>query len=225
MRRYVPLLIAGAALIGAACRDTVAPARSQEASDLSYLGDRSFASSIALYDVSAAVEKKFWIQPAGNTERLGEFSIKFDANAVCDPVTSGYGSAYWRKSCTPLGQPIEITARIFRSGDKSFLEFKPDIRFNPDVDVVVSATRKEIIGHRLTLRMILKYGIWYTKELDGTRLFVDEAWGDPELITHFNTLTGRVWREIRHFSGIVIHVGSCTDEPEAEGCGGVGQEN
>lgn len=216
MRRFVPLLIAGSALIAAACRDAVAPTRSEETTTIAAFGGgpNSFAALVGPSVDANGTSVTFDILPGGNTAQVGEFRIAFDANAVCDPATSGYGPLYWKQSCTPLGAPITITAHVFSKDGRNYAEFSPDIRFNPAVNVEISTIRKDIIGRSLTLTMILKYGIWYTTRVGDTRYFIDEYFYDPTLLMHFNTTTGRVWRKIRHFSGVVIRTGYCEEFPD-----------
>jgi hypothetical protein len=219
LRRYVPILIAGGALIAAACVDTASP--TPEATSFTRLSDRSFSILAGAEDANAQTQT-FVIEREGNTVRVGEFTLRFDPDAVC-ALDSGYGDDFWQQHCAPLGHDLEITATIFTANDRSYVEFSPDIRFNPDRDVTISVVRTEIIGVHLTKKEQLDYDLWYTKRVGNTRLFVDESWRDPELLTQFNTETGRVWREIRHFSGIVIHVGYCTDNPDDASCAGGNQ--
>lgn len=218
MRRYIPVVIAGLALAVAACSDTTAP--TNEPTSFTNLGDQSYSIVVGPLDEVNAVTANFDIPAAGGVVRVGEFTLSFDANTVCDPATSGYGTAFWKKSCQTLNSDFPITARFFKADGKSHVEFKPDIRFDPTKNVTISVVRTEVVGKRLTLPLILKYGLWYWTQLGDTRFFVDEAFYDRELRTHFDTQSGRVWRKIRHFSGIVVHVGTCTEYPSAPECGG-----
>lgn len=209
------------ALIVASCRDTVSPAG--EATTFTPLGDRSYSIRVGLIDDDNALTEKFVIEPGGTKVRVGEFTLKFDPDAVC-ALDSGYGEGVWKNHCEPLGRDIEITAKLFVSGVQSFVEFSPDIRFNPDRDVTVSVMRPEIIGVRLDKKKRQEYDMWYTKRIGNARLFIDESWRDPDLRTRFNTETGRVWRKIQHFSGFVIHVGYCSENPNDLSCAGGGQQ-
>jgi hypothetical protein len=222
MRRYVPVVIAGLALFAAACRDTAAPAN--EPTALTNLGDQSYSIVVGPSNDANSQSLAFEIPAGGGFKRVGEFLLQFDANSVCDPATSGYGTEYWKKDCQTLSSDFPITARFFTSDGKSHVEFKPDIRFHPAKNVTISVIRKEIVGKRLTLPLVLKYGIWYWTQVGDTRFFIDEAFYDRELRTKFDTESGRVWRRIRHFSGIVIHVGYCTEYPDDPSCAGGGME-
>jgi hypothetical protein len=195
------------ALIVASCRDNVSP--SGEPTELQRLGDQSF-SIRALPDDGNVVTQTFVIEREGNVVRLGEFTLSFGPDAVC-ALDSGYGEGFWRQPCAPIGEDFEVTAKLFVSDGRSFIEFAPDIRFNPAQSVTIAVVRPEIIGEHLNKRKQRQYDVWYTKRIGRTRLFVDESWRDPRLQTHFNTTTGLVWRRIEHFSGFVIHTGTCTD--------------
>jgi hypothetical protein len=220
MRRYVPLLIAGSALSAAACRDSVAPTRSEAPTTIASLGGgpNSIAALVGRSEDANSQDVRFTIRADGNTVKVGEFTLVFDANAVCNPETSGYGPAYWQQPCTPLGKDFVINARVFTAAGQSFVEFHPDIRFNPAVDVEISTVRRDIVGEPLSLQLIMKYGIWYTTKVGDTRFYVDEAFYDPTVATHFDTTTGKVWRSMRHFSGVVIRTGYCAEFPAAPEC-------
>jgi hypothetical protein len=221
MRRYVPLLVAGVALIATACRDSVAPIN--QATEFESLGDRSYSLLSDPVNDANAQTTTFIIEAEGNTVRVGEFTLSFGPNAVCDS-DSGYGEAFWRLPCESLGEDIQITAKVFTSGGKSYVSFYPDIRFNPEVNVYIAVSRPEIIGQRLTRKERRDYDIWYSRRVGRSTLFIDEAWNDPELATHFNTRTGSIWREIRHFSNWLTRVGMCTDNPTDAACSSGGMQ-
>lgn len=221
MRRYVPLLVAGSALVVAGCRDAIAPTRSETPeTQIALVGDQSFSSIIGATDGAGALPITFEIGPGAGSARIGQFTLEYGANAVCDPETSGYGPNFFKKSCTPLGKSITITAKFWTEGGRHYTDFSPDIRFNPATDVTVSVSLPEIIGKRLKRHEMLKYGIFYVRQIGNTRLFIDEAWGDPDLRTHFDTNNGVVWRKVRHFSGYVIRWGYCEENPDDPECFG-----
>lgn len=215
VRRYVPILIGGMALIVASCRDSVSPPG--EATDFQRLGDRTFSIRSGVADDANAVTQTFVIERDGNVVRLGEFTLSFDPDAVC-ALDSGYGEGFWRQDCAPIGRDFEVTAKLFIADGRNYVEFSPDIRFNPDRNVTVGVMRPEIVGAHLNKKQQRQYDVWYTKRIGNSRLFVDESWRDPALRTHFNTSTGLVWRRIEHFSGYVIHVGYCTDNSMDPSC-------
>ncbi|MEX2154993.1 MAG: hypothetical protein WD825_16740 [Gemmatimonadaceae bacterium] len=215
IRRYVPVLIGGMALIAAGCRDMVAPASGPTA--LVRLGDRSYSALVSDNEGADAVEVLFDIPAAGGSVRVGEFTVTFDANSVCDPSTSGYGPELWLSDCQTLDTDFPIRARFFTADGKSHVEFLPDIRFHPERNVTVTVVRPEVIAVDST-QALDAFEVWYTVRIEDTRYFIDEAWYDPSLVTQVNTETGQVRRRVRHFSGIVIHVGYCTDFPDDPAC-------
>lgn len=216
MRRYVPLLIAGIALIVSGCRDTVAPPSSEPLATLVPVEDLSFSRIVSRTEGAGATEIKFTFSRAAGSAQIGEFSLTWEANAVCERDNSGYGWEFFRKACQAENEDIEMTARVWSEDGRTYVDFYPDIRFSPDKNVTLSVTRDEIIGRRLTRKLKLKYNIYYTHRIANTRYYIDEAWFDPEQQTHFNTSTGLVWREIRHFSGFVIRTGA-EDQSVASG--------
>lgn len=208
MRRYVPLLIAGIALIVSGCRDTMAPRSSEPLATLVPVKDLSFSSIVSSSEGSNAAEIKFSFSRAAGSAQLGEFTLSWEDNSVCERDNSGYGYAYFRLPCQAENDDVAMTARIWTEDGRTYVDFYPDIRFSPSKNVTLSVNRPEIVGRTLDLMAMLKYNIYYTYRLGDTRFFLDEAWFDPEQRTHFNTTTGSVWREIRHFSGFVIRTGN-----------------
>jgi hypothetical protein len=212
-RRFVPFLIAGTALIAAACRDsTVAPVATTPAATLTLLEDQSFSRLVARTDGSGAQTLNFTLTRAAGSVQLGEFKLAWQDNSVCDPATSGYGEAFWRKACAAAPADIPMTVELWNDGERTYAEFSPDIRFSPSKDVTLTVNRPQIVGRRVTPRLVRLWSILYTHQIGDTRYYVDEAWYDLEQRSHFNTITGDVWREIRHFSGFVIRTGVVSEE-------------
>jgi hypothetical protein len=219
MRRFVPLLIAGIALIVSGCRDTVAPPSSEPLATLVPVEDLSFSRIVSNADGANATEIRFTFSRAAGSTKLGEFKLTWEENSVCERDNSGYGWEFFRKACQAENEDIEMTAKIWTEDGRTYVDFYPDIRFSPDKNVMLSVVRDEIVGRRLNTRLKLKYNIYYTHRIGDTRYYIDEAWFDPEQRTHFNTTTGEVWREIRHFSGFVIRTGY-DEQPPVEPLGG-----
>lgn len=215
MRRYVPILIAGIALIVSGCRDTVAPPSAEPLATLVPVEDLSFSRIVSGTDGAAAVEFDFNFTRAAGSAQIGEFTLTWEENSVCERDSSGYGWAYFRKSCQAENEDVEMTARVWTDDGRTYVDFFPDIRFSPDKDVTLSVVRPEIVRRKLTKKLMLKYNIYYTHRIGDTRYYIDEAWFDPEQRTHFDTQTGLVWREIRHFSGFVIRTGYDETPPVA----------
>ena len=208
MRRYVPLLIAGIALIVSGCRDTVAPPSSEPLATLVPVKDMSFSSLVSLTEGANANEFHFTFTRDANSVQLGEFTLSWEANSVCERDNSGYGFEFFWKPCESENQDVEMTARVWTADGRTYVDFHPDIRFSPAKNVILNVFRPEIVNQSLTLLLKLKYNIYYTYRVGDTRYFIDEAWIDPEQRTRFNTQTGEVSREIRHFSGFVIRTGA-----------------
>lgn len=214
IRRFVPFLIAGSALIAAGCSEPVAPTPEASTTTLALLEDQSFSRIVTTTEGAGAQTLNFTLTRAAGSVQLGEFRLAWDANSVCDPLTSGYGAGYWEKPCSSVSSDIQMTVRVWEDNGRVYADFSPDIRFSPDKNVTLTANRPQIIGRKVTKKMVKDYSILYTHRVGNTRYFVDEAWYDPEQRTHFNTTTGDVWREIRHFSGFVIRTGvadECVD--------------
>lgn len=207
MRRYVPLLIAGVAMIAAACRDSIAPTRSGSVPHL-----QSFGAPVSHFEaVSSIVHTRsvtFTIDPAGGSVKIGDFSLDYPANAVCDPATSGYGPDFWDAPCETLSESITITATYWWADKSAYVDFSPDIRFAPEKEVFISTKR----GAKHQDDMEQRYTMWYFKTVGDTRYFIDEAAVDQSVKTQREFSSKRVWRRVKHFSGISLSSGMLCDE-------------
>ena len=211
MRRYLPLLIAGSALIAAACRDTVAPTHpTTAAATLAKLGGgpRSYAnlwdSTLAEADADTL---SFTINPEGGAFRIGDFRLEYEANSVCNPETSGYGAEYWQQSCETLSEPITIHAKFWFQNGKAYADFSPNIRFSPDKNVFLWLKRPFALQNS----EFVDYSIWYTTVVGDMRYMIDESSEDSSLGTVIDE-DGRVRRRVRHFSGYAISTGEPCDD-------------
>lgn len=211
MRRFVPLLIAGTALIAAACRDAVAPSRSTSAVVERLRGPAAMASIVS--SSPAGTSLTFQIDPRGGSVKIGGFRLDYDANAVCDPATSGYGPEYWLASCSTLTAPITMKATVWYTPDgEAMADFSPNIRFRPDAVVMLSVKRPKTQGRSLSSDEQKFWSVVYFKDVDGVRQSVDEAATDAELSTKFDSNYGLIWRRIRHFTGYYVRSGEPCDE-------------
>jgi hypothetical protein len=129
-------------------------------------------------------------------ERFGDHILTMPANVVCDPVTSGYGSAYFDAPCARSKEPIEVTATWAERGGRPVIHFSPDLRFAP--------SNSELQWVKLSLRdgrgvkPDLYYTIlWYDA---AAAKWVDESQADPTL--QARTVLGGllVTRRLKHFS-------------------------
>lgn len=225
MRRFVPLLIAGTALIAAACRDTVAPGDSAATSrPVAVIPSGAHVSSARVNRQAedAAGVIHFTLDPRGGAVRIGAFTLRYPRNAVCDPNRSGYGPDEWKKPCPALRRPIDMQAKFWTDeAGVAYADFSPDIRFDPSKTVLLSTSVPEIRGMTLTDVIRASYVISYTVSNGQERFFVDDGSTDPALATHFGTqrdgtASGFAWRRIYHFSGYYVRSGKACDSSDSE---------
>jgi hypothetical protein len=203
MRRFVPILLAGAALIAAACGESIAPKRSVDL--------HSFGAPVVYtqtWDPSTPTwTATFVMDPAGGRVTIGEFTLDYPANAVCNPATSGYGPTTWDRPCETLDSPVEFTARLWWQADGSvFIELSPDVRFAPDKEVTISITRP------WTDEELARRTLYYFKNIGTTTYVIDEAAVDEDVTTHYDAELNRLERRVKHFSGIVLNSGRIVEE-------------
>jgi len=227
LRRFVPLLIAGAALIAAACSESVAPTRPQVQSNLPTLTSfgNALVSSARANDraESKAETFTFRISQSGGMAKIGEFYLVYPARSVCDPDRSGYGPGEWDVDCPTLNRAVTIRAKFWVEDGRTHADFEPDIRFAPGKNVYLTAFVPEIRGREITDALKAQYGIFYSTRQGNTRYFIDEAVSDPSLATIFGErnglASGRLTRRVKHFSGYYVRSGRVCDESSAD-CGG-----
>ena len=204
MRRYVPILIAGAAFIAAACRETIAPTRS--------VGALTMGRAPVAYSYAAPVDIKtksetFTLDPEGGHVKVGDFTLDYPANAVCDPATSGYGEDTWELPCETLNEPITITATYWWVNKTAFVDFQPDIRFSPDKEVFIATKRGAKNADEFNA-----FTMYYFKQVGSTWYFYNDGEYDPTIATQRDFNAKRVWRRVKHFSGISLSSGALCDD-------------
>jgi hypothetical protein len=220
MRRYVPLLIAGAALIAAGCRDTIAPGATAKsavkavAPVVMYGGGRLV--SIQSNDSPDVVDTiPFVLSPEGGSVTIGNLTLNYPANAVCNPATSGYGDSTWFNDCETLTESIQMRARFWTQDGQAYAEFSPDIRFAPDKVVRLATGAAELRGATLTDSLMAQYQVLYMTTAGANRYLIDDAWHNPALATVFGIVdgkaTGNLSRRIYHFSGYYVRTGDMCD--------------
>jgi hypothetical protein len=210
MRRFVPPLVAGVVVIAAACSDSVAPTPSTSEPQLT-LASGSLAAAKKVRPPSTASVATFSIPAAGNIGspiRVGDFFLEFPANAVCNPLTSGYGKHFWDKPCETINYDFAITATYWWEKGEAYVEFYPDIRFDPTKRVEISSYRPALVGKT----GIGNYELWYWVRTLHGKARVDEARADQSVRSFFDPATGRVFRRVKHFSGISLSSGMLCDE-------------
>jgi hypothetical protein len=192
-------------MIAAACRDSIAPTRSGSVPRL-----ESFGAPVAYFTAVTPVQGQtvtFSIVPEGGRVKAGDYTLVFPERAVCDPATSGYGPATWDLPCETLNEPITITATTWRVGEASYVDFSPDIRFAPDKEVVISIKRKARDAEEFQSQTM-----YYFRTVGDYRYFLDEAAVDQTVETKHDYNGKRVWRRVKHFSGISIQLGQVCDD-------------
>ena len=96
MRRFTPLLVAGAALVAMACGDTTAPteatadAKSFAAGGYARKSNANPNGKGPKQDIPAGARQSFTIPAAGGDVEIGAFTVMFPPNAVCE-ARAGYG--------------------------------------------------------------------------------------------------------------------------------------
>ncbi len=130
---------------------------------------------------------------SGTTQRLDDHVIYIPAGAICDLATSGYGSDYWNKSCTPMRGSIVVTATVLRGLDGApYIDFQPAMRFAPNKEVTLFFRDTKEGSRDLTIKYCNNLGYC-----------VDESLNDP---SHEPFRGGRsiVGRRVKHLSGYVV---------------------
>ncbi len=147
------------------------------------------------------------IGPEGGTITMGNSAVVFPAGSICDPATSSYGPGTWDDACTPLTAPITITATIKTTGQGTWVDFSPALRFVPSTNssrwVWLALFSKKKIG----ASELSRFNIYYAATLGGA--FVDETASDATLRTYVDTKSGVSTRRIKHFSGYGSWGDSC----------------
>lgn len=134
----------------------------------------------------------------GVTQRLGNHVLVLSAGSVCDPATSGYGTAFWGAACTPFKGSIIFTATTYEDANGyPYIDFQPDVRMVPTKE-----------GH-----LYLKDG----KRTNATTLTidwcnaaghcVDESNTDPSLQTRRVGKSRILDRPLKHLSGYYVAAG------------------
>src|ERR1043165_5097932 len=128
----------------------------------------------------------------GATQLIQDHVINIPANAICDLATSGYGTDFWNKSCTPMKGSVVITATVLSGPDgEPMIDFQPAMRFAPNKEVTLffkNKTDKNVAS---------------VNYCNNTGFCVDESLNNPALKPF---LIGKniVGRRLGHFSGYVI---------------------
>jgi hypothetical protein len=129
----------------------------------------------------------------GATQKIGDNVINIPANAICDLLTSGYGSTTWNNSCTPQKGSVVITATVLSGPDgEPYIDFQPAMRFAPNKEVTLFFKDNKAGEKNVTVDYCNNLGYC-----------VDESLTNPSL-KPFRISKNIVGRRIGHFSGYVI---------------------
>ena len=139
-------------------------------------------------------------QWGGKFSLAGGHVIRFESNAICDPLTSGYGPSTWNLPCSPSRLPITITATSWTDASgHARVDFVPDLRFVPTSS-----------GSRVTLQLRDRDAVQSTAALfycPTVGECIDESLTDPTLSSKRDSRSGWVYRDIKHFSGYNVSTG------------------
>lgn len=199
LSRLRPFTAAAALLAIAGCTD--APAAPETAAPF---GD---SPALKVYPTYAADMKSadVIVEPSGGLFVLGKHAIWFPSNSICDPNLSSYGATEWDKPCTPIKEPIRIRATLVEQDGRSWVDFKPELRFVP--------------SNRESKWVYLFMQTESSKRGQGSRAptilwspaigvpGIDESLTDRTLRTEWSREWRGVYRRIKHFSGYNVHSG------------------
>lgn len=136
----------------------------------------------------------FSLTSNGGTYAFGENVLYVAKGALCD-LSSPYGSAYFNdaSSCVQPAAPIQVTAYWGKRDGHAYVEFSPELRFNPadDAPQAVLALFDRATAHSNIFQIFWRNesGVW-----------IDEALTDPTLKS-YRFGPDVIARRIKHFSG------------------------
>jgi hypothetical protein len=203
--RLLALALFGALVASSACAvDATAPSRlaapesavaskGQEGSGQSGDEHGNGGSGVSTYRV--------WVDPTrANLLHFGRHTLSLPANAVCSIHTSGYGLALFDEPCATETRPVTITAMVTSDAlGHPRIDFRPDLRFSPTKEVVLSLSVKDAAAQSIT-----NWRIFYCPTPGTTVGCMDESLLDPSLVTHVDVRRGIVFRRIKHFTGYFV---------------------
>jgi hypothetical protein len=187
MRNYAKAFFAFVTLaMVSACADTNAVAPSAEAP--AFVAPANFArvGNVVTFRVDNA---------QGITKKLGAHLISIPAGAICDILTSGYGSASWDNDCQPLRGSVVITATLLQDSDaQPYIDFQPAMRFAPNKEVMLFLRQGRNSDKRV---LSVKY-------CNALAYCFDEALTDASVKPFRIGATPIIARRIKHFSGYMV---------------------
>jgi hypothetical protein len=128
---------------------------------------------------------------------LGPNHLDIPAHSVCNLLTSGYGTAYWNKSCSPQSLPVTLIVTIKgASSDHPSMQFAPAMRFNPtkNVQLFIYAPHVSITDQKN----------WLMNYCPDSGACIDESLTDSSLQTYIDYSSNVLFRRVKHFSGYTV---------------------
>ena len=128
---------------------------------------------------------------------LGPNHLDIPALAICDMRFSGYGPAYWDRSCQPQVMPLQLTVIIKNaSSDHPSMDFYPSMRFNPYKTVQLF-----MYAPNVSPTDAKNWKMLYCPDLGGC---FDESVNDASLQTKIDYTNNVLFRRVKHFSGYTV---------------------
>ena len=160
------------------------------------LGNSSFHAVAGIATSGATSSYAFTVDPTKSQSfTFGKHMVKFPANTICNPSTSGYGASTWLSSCSKLTSPLSMIATTWTdSQGRARIDFNVDIRFYPNSNGQLPAVYLMDPSASLSAYSRIDYCATSTS-------CVNEAATDSILQTQRDPITGYLYRIIRHFSG------------------------
>jgi hypothetical protein len=185
----------------------------------SCFGDRSVAPAGAptvsgnpvLRALAVATSVDFVIPANGGTINiLDAYTLKFPANAVCDPnaadTQAGYANQDWDADCTTAIGNIAVRATLKWSNGVLYADFQPALRFVPSKHVTIETTiMAPVVQYYNNAGVSQGWSIGYTTGIEAPA--INDALVDPSVRTVITGPTGKISRRIKHFSGYLINTG------------------
>jgi hypothetical protein len=144
----------------------------------------------------------FTVSRDGGSFRLaGGHEISFQREAICDPLTSGYGPGTWDLPCDAARSSVTITATAWTDADgHARVDFAPDLRFASLRD----GGSKVLLQLKDPLASDPAAAIFYCPTLGEC---YDESMVDVGVRSKRDSRRGSVYRYIKHFSGYNVSTG------------------
>jgi len=132
-----------------------------------------------------------------NSLNLGPNHLDIPAYAICDLRFSGYGAAYWDRSCQPQVQPLVLTVVIKNSSSANpSIDFYPAMRFNP-----YRTVQLYMYAPNVSINDAINWKMLYCPDLGGC---FDESANDASLATKIDYTNNVLFRRVKHFSGYTV---------------------